>query len=129
MEVRDEPRRELEAVARVDEQGGLSPLWPHRTAGLNRQRLEGACRRRADGNDAASLAPGAADRVGGVRVNLEGLGLHDVRLDVLRPDRLEGPIAHMQGDGGALDTLARERLEDRWREVQARGGRGNRSLL
>ncbi len=53
--------------------------------------------------------------------------MHVVVFDLVDPHRLEGARAHVQGDESPLDALGGDLFQQRFVEVQACGGRGDRT--
>ena len=92
----------------------VAAAGPARDAAAAAQRrvLERAGRRRADGDDAAPVAPARARSASAAAgADLVALRIDDVILDALDAHRLERAVADVQRDLGALDAASLERRQ------------------
>src|SRR5689334_1071064 len=126
MEVGHQSVDDAEVEAGIDEEIRRSGAGDDGAVVGARDRFERARRGRADRDDATALAPGAFDRGGGRRGDLVAFRLEPVLLDALDAHGLEGAVAHVQRDLGALDAAVIERGEKCGGEMQAGGRRGDR---
>ena len=111
-----------EAIARSDEQRGFARPRAH-SAGCVGGAFEQAQYRRAGGDDATAARPAGDDLRRRADADLAALGVHDVILDVLRPERKEGARAYVQGHRDTVDAGGIERHQQVGREVQSGGRR------
>src|SRR5262249_3299958 len=110
----DEQRRDTQAVADP-------PAAPFR--GI----LDRARRGCTDRNDPAPLRARGIDRIGRRRWNFVSLPIDDVLLDDGAANGFEGAVADVKRDLHRPDASRLEGFEDLRREMQSRGGRGDRA--
>ena len=127
VEVRQKSAQDLEVKSRVNEERRLPRVRPHAPAVFLRHRFKRPGRRRADGNDAAALVLRAGDCRCAARGDIEDLRVNRVRLDLVHANRRERAVADVHRDVGPLDAAGGELREQRRREMQPRGRRGDRS--
>ena len=83
----------------------------------------------ADRDHPPAVRAGAADLPDQMGTDVEPLAVHMVILQIVRPHRLERAGAHMQGDIAELDAALAQFGQDRLVEMQAGGGRRDRTGL
>src|SRR5690554_3376757 len=96
----------LEAVAGIDEDIGFATK--SRKNAVITGRLKRANRYSAHRHHATATSTGLNHRVYGLLGNLGNFAVHNVIMDILHPDRLEGTRTHVQRYIGKLNTLGPE---------------------